>query len=203
MRLSLLVSLLIHVVVLTALLFLFRVVPEVRLPSRVYSVRILSARKTAGGGEKGGKGDTKKEKKPSKVKKKVPAKPKKRKPKVKREKTEEKKMDVNVKEEKSTAIAIDAERFPFSYYLEAIEGRVSRNWFGSAVSGSKGLKCIIYFRLLRDGRIDELRVEKSSGNRYFDESALRAVRSSTPFPPLPRAFSGSYLGIHFAFVQSE
>jgi len=203
MRLSLLVSLLIHVVVLTALLFLFRVVPDVRLPSRIYSVRILSARKAGGAQEKSGKGVTKKEKKPSKVKKKVPAEPKKKKPTVKKKKTEEKKMDVNVKEEKSTAISIDAERFPFSYYLEAIEGRVSRNWFGSAVSGSNRLSCVVYFRLLRDGRIEELKVEKSSGNRYFDESALRAIKSSVPFPPLPRAFSGSYLGIHFAFVQNE
>lgn len=201
MRLSLLISILIHTVVIVSLLFLFRVVPEVRLPSRIYSVRILTAsksKKVEGAKKKATKPEVKvkrktKKKKPSpKSKKKTPA---------KKPEKKEKPMDVNVKEDKGTSISIDAERFPFSYYLEAVEGKVSRNWFGSVVSGSEGLRCVVYFRLLRDGSVDNVKVEQSSGNRYFDESALRAVKSSAPFPPLPRAFSGMYLGIHFVFVQ--
>ncbi len=203
MRLSLLISILIHTIVLTSLLFLFRIVPEVRLPKRIYSVRILTAGKTSRANDtqkKEAKPEVKK--KPMTVKKKAPSKPRKKKKKVvKQPEQKEKQMDVNVKEDKGTSISVDAARFPFSYYLEAVEGKVSRNWFGTAVSGAEGLKCVVYFRLLRDGSIDDVRVEKSSGNRYFDESAVRAVRSAAPFAPLPRAFSGMYLGIHFVFVQ--
>ena len=202
MRLSLLISILIHTIVLTSLLFVFRIVPEVKLPKKIYSVRILNAgaSKKASSGKK--KENEANKKKTVKVKKKAVPKPrKKKKKKVKKAENKEKPMEVKVKGDRGTSMKVDAARFPFSYYLEAVEGKVSRSWFGTAVSGSQGLRCVVYFRLQRDGSIDDVRIEQSSGNRYFDDSAVRAVRSSAPFPPLPRAFSGSYLGIHFVFVQ--
>ncbi|HER43214.1 MAG TPA: TonB C-terminal domain-containing protein, partial [Candidatus Eisenbacteria bacterium] len=65
------------------------------------------------------------------------------------------------------------------------------------------LTCLVFFRLRRDGRVDDVRIEQGSGNTYFDRSAMRAVRSAAPFPPLPRAFTDDYLGIHFTFVQKD
>jgi TonB family protein len=61
----------------------------------------------------------------------------------------------------------------------------------------------IYFKILRDGNIVESKVEKTSGVDLFDQSAMRAIISSTPFPPLPGEFTGEYLGIHleFEYVQ--
>ena len=36
------------------------------------------------------------------------------------------------------------------------------------------------------GGLDSLQLAKSSGDRYCDESAERAVRKSIPLPPAPR-----------------
>jgi len=40
-------------------------------------------------------------------------------------------------------------------------------------------------RLERSGRVSDVRVEKSSGDKQFDASAVQAVRRASPFPPVP------------------
>lgn len=95
--------------------------------------------------------------------------------------------------------------FPFTYYLQIIIDRVSGNWFTSLVDpGIKGnFQTTVYFRILRDGRISSLKIEESSGMRSLDLSALRAVQSSSPFPPLPKEYEEEYLGIHLIFEHSK
>ena len=102
-----------------------------------------------------------------------------------------------------TGIAVDAAQFPFGYFLSAIERRVSENWYTAPAKSGNGLTCVVYFRLLRNGSVQDIGVEKSSGNDFFDRSAVRAVKSASPFPPLPRGFQDEFLGIHFTFVQKE
>lgn len=210
MRLSLLISILIHVVLLWVILTLFSIVPEMRLPEKIYQVKILQPIVRSRPPEPEQKVEAPapvvEEKKPAEVKpkEKEPEKKPEKKPEPKPEPKEEP-MDVTVDKETAdgTSISVEGEKFPFSYYLAAIERKVSQNWFSGVSSGDVGLSCIVYFRLQRDGRIADLRVEQGSGNSYFDRSATRAVRSAAPFPPLPRAFSEDFLGIHFTFVQKD
>jgi protein TonB len=112
-------------------------------------------------------------------------------------------MEVSMQEGAQTEVAVDARKFPFSYYLSAIERRVSENWLSAAGGREGGVSCVVYFRLSRNGRVSDLRIETPSGDSYFDRSALRAIRSAEPFPPLPRAFGESWLGIHFTFTQKK
>jgi TonB family protein len=222
MKLSLGISACVHVIVLTALVFLFQAVPKMRLPEGVYSVKILqpfvgsgqSAAKAEG--EKKDAVDVKEPKEPPKKEEKkipVPKKPDAKKEGDAKKETEAKKETAPAVEEKAlgvtvgagdgTGIAVDAANFPFGYFLAAIERRVSENWFSAVSEGGTGLTCVVYFRLMRDGSVSDARVETSSGNGYFDRAAMRAVKSAAPFPPLPRAFADAYLGIHFTFVQKD
>jgi len=41
---------------------------------------------------------------------------------------------------------------------------------------------VVHARILRDGIAVNVGLEKSSGNRYFDESALRSVKKASLFP---------------------
>ncbi len=95
--------------------------------------------------------------------------------------------------------------FPYTYYLNIITERVSANWFTSlvdpGVSGS--YQTVIYFRIQKNGQITNLEIEQSSGLTPLDLSALRAVRASAPFPPLPREYQEEYLGIHLIFEHSR
>jgi TolA protein len=211
----------VHAVMIGALVFLLKAVPGMRLPEAVYSVKILqplvgSMRATGAEESKTVKETPKveetKKKEPEKREAKIPV-PKK--PDKAKTEAKPKEAKAGEKEEKplglsvgsatadGTGIAVDAANFPFSYFLSAIERKVSGNWFSALTENATALSCVVYFRLTRDGAVEDVRVETTSGNSYFDRAAVRAVKSSAPFPPLPKAFPDEYLGIHFTFVQKE
>ncbi|HYO79511.1 MAG TPA: TonB family protein [Thermoanaerobaculia bacterium] len=87
--------------------------------------------------------------------------------------------------------------FPHTLYIRGMEHRIGTNWFRPQIAN--GTETVIYFRVQRDGRITDARVEKSSGNATIDRAALSAVRSSTPLQPLPRAYTNEWLGVHKTF----
>ena len=226
MKLSLGISACVHALALTALIFLFQAVPNMSLPEGVYSVKILqpfvgsgpSSRAKAEDGKKEGVKVEEPKQEPKKEETKIPV-PKKADAKKEGEAKEETGAKKDASAESSgekvlgvsvgagagdgTGIAVDGANFPFGYFLAAIERRVSENWFSAVSEEGTGLTCVVYFRLMRDGSVSDSRIETSSGNAYFDRAAVRAVKSASPFPPLPRAFTDAFLGIHFTFVQKD
>ncbi|UCF77959.1 MAG: TonB family protein [Candidatus Eiseniibacteriota bacterium] len=101
----------------------------------------------------------------------------------------------------SSQLQIDIENFEFSYYLVAVRNKVSSNWSPPAgvVTSGGAVRTVVYFRILRSGKIADLAIEKPSSVGLFDQSALRAVLRAQPFPPLPRGFADGSLGVHFGF----
>ena len=65
------------------------------------------------------------------------------------------------------------------------------------------LESVISITILRTGAVTEVRFEKSSGNRYFDESAMKAIQKASPLPPLPDWLTGNNLNIGIRFHSSE
>lgn len=102
---------------------------------------------------------------------------------------------------KGGTLTLDAATFPYTYYLRAVEQKISGGWdpvvHGIPVGETK--QVVIAFHIRRDGTIEKPMVEKSSGLGFFDQSALRAVMRAAPLPPLPEAFPDDALGIHFGF----
>ncbi len=98
-------------------------------------------------------------------------------------------------------LSLDAASFPFTYYLRAVEQKISGSWdpVVHGIPAGETREVVIAFRILRDGSIEKPVVEKSSGLSFFDQSALRAIISAAPLPPLPEAFPDNSLGIHFGF----
>jgi protein TonB len=95
--------------------------------------------------------------------------------------------------------------FPYTYYLNIITDRVSSNWFSSLVDPgiSGSFQTIVYFQIEKSGQVSDIKIEQSSGVTPLDLSAVRAVKASAPFPPLPRAYDDTYLGIHLIFEHSK
>ncbi len=95
--------------------------------------------------------------------------------------------------------------FPYAYYIDTIKNKISSSWYSSLISpGLRGkFVAVVYFKILRNGRIVGLTVERKSGSDSLDLSALRAVENAAPFPPLPTSFAYRYLGVHFEFEWSK
>lgn len=65
------------------------------------------------------------------------------------------------------------------------------------------LETVIDVTILRNGTVTEVNFEKRSGNSYFDESAMKAIRKASPLPPLPAWIGGNSLGVGIRFHSSE
>jgi protein TonB len=94
------------------------------------------------------------------------------------------------------AVTINTSDFPFAWYLAAVQRKITERWEGRALQGRQPR---VVFVIARDGRISEVAIEKTSGNPYYDQAALRAVNEAVPFPPLPAEFPAPTLRVHLEF----
>jgi TonB family protein len=91
---------------------------------------------------------------------------------------------------------LDVANFCCPEYIALMIDLIRRSWSEKAeVSG----QTIIKFTILRDGRITEPALEKSSGYTALDLNAQRAVTITRQLPPLPAAFSNPTLTVHLNF----
>lgn len=102
-------------------------------------------------------------------------------------------------------IQIDSPNFNFDYYLAMLQMKIQQNWNvpNGLPASEQGVIATVKFTIRRDGSIVRVGVEESSGLRFFDQSAVRAVMNSNPAPPLPRAYDEDQLGVHVNFVFKE
>jgi colicin import membrane protein len=89
-------------------------------------------------------------------------------------------------------------------YYATIWSRIKGRWaLPQGILPGDVLETVIHVTILRSGAVTGMNFEKRSGNRYFDESALKAIRKAVPFPPLPAGISGGSLEVGIRFHSSE
>ena len=72
----------------------------------------------------------------------------------------------------------------FDEYYGKISEEIHQQWNWPA-AGQKDLEAIIAIRIMKDGKISIQKIEKSSGNSFFDKWAIRALRKASPLSPPP------------------
>jgi len=87
--------------------------------------------------------------------------------------------------------------FPYSIYIDRMRTLIGQHWYRP--QAAPGIATTVYFVIERDGNVRDARSESDSGNGAFDRAALRAILESSPLPPLPFGYSGTYLGVHLTF----
>ncbi|MCF8054514.1 MAG: TonB C-terminal domain-containing protein [Deltaproteobacteria bacterium] len=91
-----------------------------------------------------------------------------------------------------------------SDYYAYVGYLVKSNWRVPLwISSLTEAETVIILRIARDGALTYAAFEKSSGNHHIDESAMRAVRASVPFAPLPIWMRDDYLEIGIKFNPRE
>lgn len=131
-----------------------------------------------------------------------------------KKKKQDKKIDKNFKE-LADALKGDTnkdynENLPMSVSeIDAIKGQISRNWNTSAFSGSadaKTMQVVLEIKLDMDGKVisvkPKLENHKSPYYRPFVESAVRAVKASSPLQNLQKEKYHTWKEIEFRFDAS-
>jgi len=90
---------------------------------------------------------------------------------------------------------LDTDGFPMGEYRDIISKLVKSKWLiPSNLKNTFGRTAVIFY-IDKNGRVADLRVETSSGNRSLDNAALGAVFSANPLPPLPKGFPRERVGV--------
>ncbi|MBI5407336.1 MAG: TonB family protein [Nitrospirae bacterium] len=97
---------------------------------------------------------------------------------------------------------VDIPDFQYDYYLGLIRSKVDNRW-SQPVTYKQVKQTLVDFIIRRDGKIDNVGVAESSGDSYFDQTAVRAVSLSNPFPPLPRGYKEDFLKVRYRFIFGE
>jgi TonB family protein len=104
-------------------------------------------------------------------------------------------------------ILTPTEGVDFSNYIARVLASVKRNWYAvmpeSARLGDRG-RVVLQFHIMRNGVVPDAEpaMAGTSGKDPLDRAAVSAIRSSTPFEPLPPAFSGPYIELRFIFLYN-
>lgn len=89
-------------------------------------------------------------------------------------------------------------------YVTEVWKKVRTAWgLPGSLSLKRDLETVVSVRIRRDGRIIAIEWEKKSGNRLYDESVLRTLRSVDPFPPFPQGIPYESIEIGFRFLPGE
>jgi len=107
----------------------------------------------------------------------------------------------------AVTILTPTEGVDFNAYINRVLATVKQNWYAvmpeSARLGDRG-KVVLQFRIMRNGIVPEEEpvMKGSSGKDPLDRAAMSSIRASTPFEPLPSAFSGPYIELRFIFLYN-
>ena len=89
-------------------------------------------------------------------------------------------------------------------YYSVVWSMIKENWaLPEGILSHNDLETVIGAKILKNGSVVELNFEKRSGNRYFDESAMKAIKKVGVFPPLPEWLNEKYIDLGIRFRSSE
>lgn len=75
-------------------------------------------------------------------------------------------------------------------YVQGVLQHLGR-YFNVPPDRQQGAKCVVRFRIQRDGTMENPRVVQSTGSADLDKYALDAVKNARKLSPLPDSFTGS------------
>ncbi len=89
-------------------------------------------------------------------------------------------------------------------YLVSVWNKIKSAWALPGMSSQKkNLETIVTIRIRKDGRIVDVNMERRSGNRLYDETVMRVLRSVDPLPSIPDSLNTDELEVGFRFLPGE
>jgi len=89
-------------------------------------------------------------------------------------------------------------------YYAMIWSRIKDQWaLPEGILPGDNFEAVVGVRVRKDGTVYDIFFEKPSGNRYFDESVLKAIKKASPFPGFPESLREETLDMGIRFLSSE
>jgi protein TonB len=104
-------------------------------------------------------------------------------------------------EETQETISLDTDDKRYVTYAGVIKERIATHWSYPQEARNNLLegRLLVVFSLDREGSLTGLYVRDSSGHDILDGEAARAIRNASPFPPFPEHISVSRLNVEVTF----
>ncbi len=99
-------------------------------------------------------------------------------------------------------ITTDFANFPYPWYITQVRNSLWIEWEKRRPAGNV-LSALVSFAIARDGKIKNLKVERSSHDETFDFAATSAVINAGPFAPLPMYYEKDELTVSVEFKQEK
>ena len=80
--------------------------------------------------------------------------------------------------------------------------KVLKAWH-SARGAPVGKKTVLIALIGKDGKLQGLRDNMTTGFKPWDDAAVAAVRKAAPFAPLPRSWPHPTMEVHFHFEAAK
>ncbi len=84
---------------------------------------------------------------------------------------------------KSSIASGDAQ---LSHWLQLVKNKVNTHWSLLGDQTKLDKIAVIGVQIAEDGKLVDASIDSSSGDKLFDNSALRAIFHAAPFPPIPQ-----------------
>jgi colicin import membrane protein len=89
----------------------------------------------------------------------------------------------------------------FLAYKQRVSSIIKQHWVET--DRKSGLVARVYFEISPEGELSNIRLERSSGDKAYDLSVLRAVQRSGPLPPPPEKYRDDFHEMWFDFHPEE
>jgi protein TonB len=100
------------------------------------------------------------------------------------------------------SVTLDTDEFKFMSYNRWLKIKVESVLHYPEIAAVSGYQGTLYikFDILKDGSLGDVEVLKSSGYKILDDEAMRSIRASAPFQPLPDEWKMERYSIRAAVI---
>lgn len=105
-----------------------------------------------------------------------------------------------IKENKYIQIKLIKEITPeLKEYFEQTNKIIRSKWTPPEKFKNKGLTTVLIITIMKNGNIDNYKIEKASGNKEYDKMIIDTLNKLTPLPPIPNTIKEETLQIGLRF----
>lgn len=85
----------------------------------------------------------------------------------------------------------------FNDYMPKMQRKIKSNW--EPVKRETSSTVVVKYEIMKDGRLGDYEIVSSSADKQVEKAAIKALKKSSPFEPLPEGFVGDKVDVQFTF----